>query len=168
MTPTRLHPRTIEAVKERADIVDVVGEHIVLKKKGKEFVGICPFHDDSKPSMTVSPSKQFYYCFSCGAGGNSIKFLMDFQRQSFGDVVLELARKYQLSVETIDGSQQERLRQQFSRRDKLFRVLALAAGWFSAQLNTSTGSAAYDYLTHSRGLDKNTIESFQIRLDFDL
>ena len=60
----RLHPRTIEAVKERADIVDVVGEHVVLKKKGREFVGICPFHDDKSPSMTVSPAKQFYYCFS--------------------------------------------------------------------------------------------------------
>ena len=55
MVNARLHPRTIEAVKERADIVDVVGEHVVLKKKGREFVGICPFHDDSKPSMTVSP-----------------------------------------------------------------------------------------------------------------
>ena len=62
MAMPRLHPRTIDAVKERADIVDVVGEHVVLKKKGREFVGICPFHDDSKPSMTVSPAKQFYYC----------------------------------------------------------------------------------------------------------
>jgi DNA primase len=106
----RLHPRTIEAVKERADIVDVVGEHVVLKKKGREYVGICPFHDDTSPSMTVSPAKQFYYCFSCGAGGNAIKFLMEHQRQSFSDVVLELARKYQLPIETLDGPQQERLR----------------------------------------------------------
>ena len=101
MVSPRLHPRTIEAVKERADIVDVVGEHVVLKKKGREYVGICPFHDDSKPSMTVSPAKQFYYCFSCGAGGNSIKFLMEFQRQSFSEVVLDLARRYQLPVETV-------------------------------------------------------------------
>ena len=56
-----IHPRTIQEVKEKADIVDVISEHIVLKKNGKEFVGICPFHDDTKPSMTVSPSKQFYY-----------------------------------------------------------------------------------------------------------
>ena len=92
MSAPRLHPRTIEAVKERADIVDVVGEHVVLKKKGREFVGVCPFHDDKSPSMTVSPAKQFYYCFSCGAGGNAIKFLMELQRQSFSDVVLELAQ----------------------------------------------------------------------------
>ena len=88
-----IHPRTIQEVKEKADIVDVISEHIVLKKKGKEFVGICPFHDDTKPSMTVSPSKQFYYCFSCGAGGNSIKFLMEFTRANFSDVLLSLAKK---------------------------------------------------------------------------
>ena len=111
MVSARLHPRTIEAVKD-ADIVDVVGEHVVLKKKGRE--SDLPFHDDSKPSMTVSPAKQFYYCFSCGAGGNSIKFLMEFQRQSFSDVVLDLARRYQLPVETVDGPQQERLKQQLS------------------------------------------------------
>jgi DNA primase len=160
LSTLRLHPRTIEAVKERADIVDVVGEHVVLKKKGREFVGVCPFHDDTSPSMTVSPAKQFYYCFSCGAGGNAIKFLMELQRQSFGDVVLELARKYQLPVETLEGPQQERLRQQLSRRDQLHRVLRLAAGWFRDQLRTPEGSAALDYLRRSRGLSETTIEAF--------
>ena len=144
-------PRTIDAVKERADIVDVVGEHVVLKKKGREFVGVCPFHDDSKPSMTVSPQKQFYYCFSCGAGGNSIKFLMEFQRQSFSDVVLDLARRYQLPVETVDGPKQERLRQQLSRRDHLHRALALASGWFRSQLKSASGKEALEYLRDQRG-----------------
>ena len=162
MALPRLHPRTIEAVKERADIVDVVGEHVVLKKKGREFVGICPFHDDKSPSMTVSPAKQFYYCFSCGAGGNAIKFLMELQRGSFTDVVLELARKYQLPVETLDGPQQERLRQQLSRRDQLHRVLALAAGWFQAQLRAPEGQAALAYLKQSRGLEETTLEAFQL------
>ncbi|WP_413442998.1 DNA primase [Synechococcus sp. MIT S1220] len=162
MLNARLHPRTIEAVKERADIVDVVGEHVVLKKKGREFVGICPFHDDSKPSMTVSPAKQFYYCFSCGAGGNSIKFLMEFQRQSFSDVVLELARKYQLPVETVDGPQQERLRQQLSRRETLQRAMALASGWFRSQLRSPAGQQALQYLTSDRGLSPATQESFSL------
>ena len=161
MSP-RLHPRTIEAVKERADIVDVVGEHVVLKKKGREFVGICPFHDDKSPSMTVSPAKQFYYCFSCGAGGNSIKFLMELQRQSFSDVVLELARKYQLPVETLEGPQQERLRQQLSRRDQLHKALALAAGWFRSQLRSPEGAPALAYLREQRGLSETTLESFGI------
>jgi DNA primase len=160
LSAPRLHPRTIEAVKERADIVDVVGEHVVLKKKGREFVGVCPFHDDKSPSMTVSPAKQFYYCFSCGAGGNAIKFLMELQRQSFSDVVLELARKYQLPVETLEGPQQERLRQQLSRRDQLHRVLRLAAGWFRDQLRTPEGAPALAYLRDSRGLSETTLEAF--------
>ena len=162
MVTPRLHPRTIEAVKERADIVDVVGEHVVLKKKGREFVGICPFHDDSKPSMTVSPAKQFYYCFSCGAGGNSIKFLMEFQRQSFSEVVLDLARRYQLPVETVDGPQQEKLKQQLSRRDKLHRALALASGWFRAQLRTEAGADALRYLRETRGLSETTLDKFEL------
>ena len=149
-------------MKERADIVDVVGEHVVLKKKGREFVGVCPFHDDRSPSMTVSPAKQFYYCFSCGAGGNAIKFLMELQRQSFSDVVLELARKYQLPVETLDGPQQERLRQQLSRREQLQRVLSLAAGWFRSQLRSPAGAAALAYLREQRRLSEPTIEAFEL------
>jgi len=158
----RLHPRTIEAVKERADIVEVVGEHVVLKKKGKEFVGICPFHDDKSPSMTVSPAKQFYYCFSCGAGGNSLKFLMELKRQSFSDVVLELARKYSLPVETLDAPQQERLKEQLTRRDKIHRALALASGWFRANLRSPIGAAALNYLQKDRGLNNGTIELFEL------
>jgi DNA primase len=158
----RLHPRTIEAVKERADIVDVVGEHVVLKKKGREFVGICPFHDDTSPSMTVSPAKQIYYCFSCGAGGNAIKFLMEFQRATFSDVVLDLARRYQLPVETLEGPQQERLRQQLSRRDLLHRVLSLAAGWYQAQLRSPEGGEALRYLKDTRGLSETTLADFQL------
>ena len=162
MSVPRLHPRTIEAVKERADIVDVVGEHVMLKKKGREFVGLCPFHDDKSPSMTVSPAKQLYYCFSCGAGGNSLKFLMELKRQSFSDVVMELARRYSLPVETLDANQQERLRQQLSRRDQLHRVLSLASGWFRSRLQAPEGAAALEYLRKQRGLSAGTIESFEL------
>jgi len=162
MASVRLHPRTIESVKERVDIVDVVGEHVVLKKKGKEFVGICPFHDDSKPSMSVIPGKQFYYCFSCGAGGNAIKFLMEFQRQSFSDVVLELAKKYQVPVDTVEGPQQERLKQQISRRDNLYRVLKLATGWFRNQLNSKCGENALQYLKNKRHLSDGTLINFEL------
>jgi DNA primase len=160
MAMPRLHPRTIDAVKERADIVDVVGEHMVLKKKGREFVRICPFHDDSEPSITVSPAKQFYYCFSCDAGGNAIKFLMELQHRSFNDVVLELARKYQLPVETVEGPQQERLRQQLSRRETMQRALTLAAGWFRSQLKSAGGSVALAYLKEKRGLREATLKQF--------
>ena len=86
----RLHPRTIEAVKERADIVDVVGEH-VLKKKG-QCIGICPFRRQQTVDDGVS-RQAVLLLLSCGASGNSIKFLMEFQRQSFSDVVLDLAQR---------------------------------------------------------------------------
>ncbi len=162
MASARLHPRTIESVKERVDIVDVVGEHVVLKKKGKEYVGICPFHDDSKPSMSVIPGKQFYYCFSCGAGGNAIKFLMEFQRQSFSDVVLELAKKYKVPIDTVEGPQQERLKQQISRRDTLYRVLKLATGWFRNQLNSPCGEIAINYLKNKRHLSEGTLINFEL------
>ncbi len=162
MVNARLHPKTIESVKERVDIVDVVGEHVVLKKKGKEYVGICPFHDDSKPSMSVIPGKQFYYCFSCGAGGNAIKFLMEFQRQSFSDVVLELAKKYQVPIDTVDGPHQERLKQQISRRDTQFRVLKLATGWFRNQLNSPCGENALNYLKNKRHLSEGTLINFEL------
>ena len=162
MASARLHPKTIESVKERVDIVDVVGEHVVLKKKGKEYVGICPFHDDSKPSMSVIPGKQFYYCFSCGAGGNAIKFLMEFQRQSFSDVVLDLAKKYQVPIVTIEGPQQERLKQQLSRRDTLYRVLKTATGWFRNQLNSPCGENALNYLKNKRNLSDGTLINFEL------
>ena len=103
---------------------------------------------------------RFYYCFSCGAGGNAIKFLMELQRQSFSDVVLELARKYQLPVETLEGPQQERLRQQLSRRDQLHKALSLAAGWFRSQLRSPDGAGALAYLRDQRGLSQTTLESF--------
>ncbi len=157
-----IHPRTIQEVKDKADIVDVISEHIVLKKKGKEFVGICPFHDDSKPSMTVSPTKQFYYCFSCGAGGNSIKFLMEFTRNNFTDVVLSLAKKNEINVINVDGPQQEIYKKQLSRREELYKILRVTKDWFKSQLNNSLGKEAHHYLTSQRNLDIKNINDFEL------
>ncbi len=157
-----LHQSTIQEVKDKADIVDVISEHVVLKKKGKEFVGICPFHDDNKPSMTVSPAKQFYYCFSCGAGGNSIKFLMEFTRNNFSDVVLSLAKKNNIEVKTVDGPQQEIYKKQLSKREELYKILRVSKNWFKAQLNSSKGKSALNYLINKRGLNQSIIEDFEI------
>ena len=157
-----IHPRTIQEVKDKADIVDVISEHIVLKKKGKEFVGICPFHDDSKPSMTVSPAKQFYYCFSCGAGGNSIKFLMEFTRNNFTDVVLLLAKKNDINVINVDGPQQEIYKKQLSRREELYKILRVTKEWFKSQLNNSLGKEAHHYLTSQRNLNIKNINDFEL------
>ncbi|MGF1515644.1 MAG: DNA primase [Elainellaceae cyanobacterium] len=161
MDVPRLHPDTIEQVKERADIVDVVSEHVVLKKRGKDFVGLCPFHDDRSPSFTVSPSKQFYYCFSCGAGGNAIKFLMEHEQRSFSEVVLGLGRRFGVTVQTLEPAQRQAFQKQLSRREKLYEILAIATSFFQHALHQSEGRAALDYLT-ARGLDAATAQKFQL------
>ncbi|MGB3614128.1 MAG: DNA primase [Elainellaceae cyanobacterium] len=161
MDVPRLHPDTIEQVKQRADIVDIVSEHVVLKKQGKDLVGLCPFHDDKSPSFSVSPSKQFYYCFSCGAGGNAIKFLMEHEQRSFSDVVLGLGRRYGVTVQTLEPAQRQAFQKQLSQREKLYEILAIAASFYQHALNQSEGKVALDYLG-DRGFEEGTIQSFQL------
>lgn len=161
-TPPRLHPDTIEDVKQRADIVEVVSEHVVLKKQGKDWVGLCPFHDDRSPSFSVSPAKQFYYCFSCGAGGNSIKFLMELQKTSFSDVVLQLAQRYQVPIKTMEPEQRRELQRQLSLREQLYAILALTARFYQHTLYQPQGRDALDYLHTSRHLTETTLQQFQL------
>ena len=161
MATPRLHPDTIEQVKQRVDIVDVVSEHVVLKKQGKDLVGLCPFHDDNSPSFSVSPSKQFYYCFSCGAGGNAIKFLMEHEQRSFSDVVLGLGRRYGVEMRTLEPAQRQAFQKQLSRREKLYEILAIATNFYQHALNQSEGEAALDYLG-GRGIETDTIQRFQL------
>jgi DNA primase len=158
----RLHPDTVEQIKQRTDIVDVVSEHVVLRKQGKDFVGLCPFHDDKSPSFSVSPGKQFYYCFSCGAGGNAIKFLMELGKRSFSEVVLELAKRYQVPIQTLEPAKRQELQRQLSLREQLYEILALTARFYEHALNQSQGEAALNYLTASRGLNTETIQQFQM------
>lgn len=158
----RLHPDTIDQVKQRVDIVDVVSEHVVLRKQGKDFVGLCPFHDDKSPSFSVSPGKQFYYCFSCGAGGNAIKFLMELGKRSFADVVLDLARRYQVSIKTLEPAQRQELQRQISLREQLYEILALTARFYEHALHQSQGETAGAYLREARQLSTETIQQFQL------
>ncbi|WP_297040604.1 CHC2 zinc finger domain-containing protein, partial [Thermosynechococcus sp. OHK43] len=109
-----LHPDTIEAVRQAVNIVDLVAEHVVLRKRGQEYVGCCPFHEEKTPSFTVSPLKGFYYCFGCGAGGNAIQFLMELQKRSFTEVVLDLAQRHQIPVRTLDSEQKQALQARLS------------------------------------------------------
>ncbi len=157
----RLHPDTIEEVRQRADIVEVVSEHVVLRKTGREFVGLCPFHDDKSPSMSVSPAKQFYYCFSCGAGGNAIKFLMELGKRSFADVVLELAKRYQVPIRTLEPEQRQELQRQLSVREQLYEILALTTRFYEHALHQSQGQQALQYL-QERQLKPETIQQFQL------
>jgi DNA primase len=156
----RLHPDTIEEIKQRADIVDVVSEHVVLRKRGKDFVGLCPFHDEKSPSFTVSQTKQMYYCFGCQAGGNAIKFLMDLGKHSFSEVVLDLARRYQVPVQTLAPEQRQELQRQISLREQLYEVLASAGQFYQHALRQSQGKTAYEYLQSDRQLKEETIQQF--------
>jgi DNA primase len=162
MDTPRLHPDTIEAVRDRADIVDVVSQHVVLKKQGKDFVGLCPFHDDKSPSFSVSPSKQFYYCFSCGAGGNTFKFLMELNKRSFADVVLDLAQRYQVPVKTLEPAKRQELQRQLTLREQLYEILAVTSRFYEHALRQTDGAAALAYLHHQRGLSDATIQQFQL------
>ena len=84
----------ISQIKDRLDIVDVVSQYVVLKKSGANYWGLCPFHNDKKPSMSVSPTRGIFKCFSCGAGGDALNFLVRIQNREYKDVILELAEKY--------------------------------------------------------------------------
>ncbi|KAM3101925.1 DNA primase [Phormidesmis sp. 146-20] len=170
MNVPRLHPDTIEQVKQRADIVDIVSEQVVLKKQGKDFVGLCPFHDDKSPSFSVSPSKQFYYCFSCGAGGNAIKFLMELGKRPFSEVVFDLAKRYQVPVQTLEPEQRQELQRQLSVREQLYEILALTTRFYEHALHQIHGKeatlavtpSAIAYLKNDRQLSVETIQQFQL------
>jgi len=160
MSSPRLHPHTIEEVRDRADLVDIVSEQVVLKKQGKDFVGLCPFHDDKSPSFSVSPSKQFYYCFSCGAGGNVFKFMMELGQRSFADVVLDLAKRYQVPVTTMEPAQQQELQRKLTLREQLYEIVAVAAKFYEHALFQPDGKQALAYLKEERQLSEATIKHF--------
>ncbi|MBE9226594.1 DNA primase [Phormidium sp. LEGE 05292] len=158
----RLHPDTIEQVKQRADIVEVISEKVVLRKRGKDFQGLCPFHDEKSPSFSVSPHKQMYYCFGCQAGGNVITFLMELEKQSFADVVLNLARRYSIPVQTLEPEQRQELQRQLTLREQLFEILAVTAAFYQHALYQPSGKAALEYLRSERQLNDETIQKFQL------
>jgi DNA primase len=158
----RLHPDTIEEVQQRVDIVDVISEYVVLRKRGKDYLGLCPFHDEKTPSFSVSQDKQVYYCFGCSQGGNSFKFLMEIGKQSFAEVVLDLARRYQIPVKTIEPEQKQEIQRQFTLREQLYEILAVTASFYQHALNSSQGEIALNYLQQERKLQPSTIEHFQL------
>lgn len=162
MQVPRLHPETIEEVKQRADIVDVISGRVVLRKRGKEFVGLCPFHDEKSPSFTVSPAKQMYYCFGCGAGGNAFKFLMELEKRPFSEVVLELAKNYQVPVKTVEPEHRQELQRQISLREQLYEISALTAKFYEHALRQTQGEEPLAYLKSERKLSEETIQQFQL------
>ncbi|ACK67735.1 DNA primase [Rippkaea orientalis PCC 8801] len=158
----RLHPDTIEEVKQRVDIYDVISDYVVLKKRGKDYLGLCPFHDEKTPSFSVSPTKQLYYCFGCNQGGNAIKFLMEVGKQSFSEVVFDLARRYQVPIKTLEPEERQELQRQLSLREQLYEILALTATFYQHALYQPQGENALNYLKEKRQLSEETIQQFQL------
>ncbi|WP_342596783.1 DNA primase [Cyanobacterium aponinum UTEX 3222] len=158
----RLHPDTIAEVKERVDLVEIVSDYVVIQKKGRQYTGLCPFHDEKTPSFTVNPTKQLYYCFGCGAGGGAIKFLMEIGKQSFKDVILNLAQRYQIPVKTLGAEEQKEIQKQISLQEQLYEILAVANYFYQHSLQQEEGKFALDYLLNQRGLSKENIEEYKL------
>jgi len=152
---------TAERVKQQADIVRVVGEYVRLKKTGKDFSGLCPFHQEKTPSFTVSPIKQIFYCFGCGKGGDIFNFVMEMERCEFPDALRLVAEKCGISIPKPKPSSPAE-RTQSSVRSTLVEMHRESQMFFVKQLQgTAEGKLARAYL-EDRGLDKQTIDQFGI------
>ena len=158
----RLHPDTIEEVKEKIDIYDIVSDYVVLKKRGQNYVGLCPFHQEKTPSFTVNQSKQMYYCFGCGAAGNGIKFLMEIGQQSFSQVVLELANRYQVPLKTLEPEKRQEVQKELSLKEQLYEIVAVTSNFFEHALRETLGENALNYLIEKRKLQPETIQKFNL------
>ncbi len=150
-----------ERVKQQADIVRVVGEYVRLKKTGKDFSGLCPFHQEKTPSFTVSPIKQIFYCFGCGKGGDVFNFVMDMEKSAFPEAVRTVAEKCGIAIpRPRERSPEER--QENQQRATLVEMHRETQAFFTKQISgTLEGKAARAYL-EDRGLDSNAIEQFGI------
>ncbi len=147
----------IEEVRTRNDIVEVISGYVRLQKKGSNYFGLCPFHNEKSPSFSVSPGKQMYYCFGCGAGGNVITFLMEYENQTFPEAVRTLAQRAGIALPEADDSKEAR--QADSRRAKLLEINKEAAKYFYYQLRTERGGVGMEYL-RKRELSDETMNHF--------
>src|SRR5580765_4358070 len=105
---------TIQEILGRIDIIDIVGGFVKLKKRGANYLGLCPFHNEKTPSFTVSPSKEIYKCFGCGKSGNTISFLMEHEKYSYVEALKWLANKYKIEIEETESSPEQKIQQQVS------------------------------------------------------
>jgi DNA primase len=152
--PGLIPERFIDELLARVDIVDVVQQRVPLKRAGREWTACCPFHDERTPSFYVSPAKQFYHCFGCGAHGSAVKFLMEYDRLEFPDAVEELAQSVGLTVPHEGGPARPR-----EDHTDLYALLDAAAGFYQRALPDSAVAKAY---CRKRGLDEDVIGRFRI------
>lgn len=147
----------IEEIRSRNDIVDVISSYVKLQRKGSSYFGLCPFHNEKSPSFSVSPGKQMYYCFGCGAGGNVITFIMEYENYTFLEAVKMLADRAGIQLPELEYSKEAK--EQADKKSLLLKINKEAAGYFYYQLRRECGTHAYEYLT-GRGLSEETIKKF--------
>jgi len=152
--------RFIDDLLARTDVVEIVGERVQLKKAGRNYSGLCPFHQEKSPSFTVSAEKQFYHCFGCGVHGNALRFLMEFEHLRFPEAVEQLASRLELDVPR-EGDDDPRAQQREQRREEAVNLLELSASFFRERLAMAEGSDARDYL-ECRGLSEDVVREFGI------
>lgn len=147
----------VEEVRTRNDIVDVISGYVKLQKKGSNYFGLCPFHNEKSPSFSVSPQKQMYYCFGCGAGGNVITFIMEYENYTFPEALKVLADRAGVKLPEVEYSKEEKARA--DKRSVLLEINKLAANYFYYQLHQPQGKIGYDYFK-GRQLSDDTIRRF--------
>lgn len=147
----------IEEVRTKNDIVDVVSQYVKLTRKGSSYFGLCPFHNEKTPSFSVTPAKQMYYCFGCGAGGNVFNFVMEYENYTFGEALSYLAQRAGVELPKIEYSREAK--EKAERKALLLEINKKAAQYFYYQLRREGGKSAYQYLT-GRGLSEETIKKF--------
>lgn len=154
-------PQTIQQITSRIDIIDVVGEFVKLKKRGTNYIGNCPFHNEKSPSFTVSPAKEIYKCFGCGKSGNTITFLMEHEKYSYVEALRWLAARYNIEIEETETSPAQKMAQQTA--DSLYAINHFAMDFFTKQYwDTEDGATiAQSYMQH-RGFLRPIVEKFKI------
>ena len=147
----------IEEIRAKNDIVDVISGYVRIQKKGSNYFGLCPFHNEKSPSFSVSQSKQIFYCFGCGAGGNVITFLMEYENATFQEAVKILADRAGINLPEMEYN--EEARQKESRRARLLEINKEAARYYYYMLRDSRGRTGYQYLS-GRSLTDETMKKF--------
>ncbi len=156
-----LSQKTIQDVQERADIEEVVGDFVPLKKKGQNLWACCPFHQEKSPSFSVSPNKGIYKCFGCGKAGDAIQFIMDLEGLSFPEAIKQLAEKYGIEIEEDQMLPEDQVK--YNERESLFIILNFASQYFKSLLyeHEEGKSIGLSYFKE-RGFSANTIEEFDL------
>ena len=156
-----ISPNTIQQITSRIDIIDVVGEFVKLKKRGTNYLGLCPFHGEKSPSFTVSPAKEIYKCFGCGKSGNTITFLMEHEKFSYVEALKWLATRYNIEVEETQQSPEQL--QQVQMAESLHAINSFAQKFFAEQLfDSEEGNLiAHSYLKE-RGFREEVLRKFQV------